>query len=130
MKQLTKAEEEVMQLLWKKKKAFVKELIAEMPEPKPAYTTISTVMRVLVKKGVVSYVAFGKTHQYFPLISKKDYTRKFMKYFISDYFSGSFQQMVSFFAKEDNMSLSDLEELLQEVKDDLQESNMKKITEK
>lgn len=119
MKQLTKAEEEVMQLLWKQKRAFVKELIAEMPDPQPAYNTVSTVIRVLEKKGFVGHQAYGKTHEYFPLVSKKEYTRKFMKNFISNYFSGSFREMVSFFAKEDNLSLSDLEMLMKEIKEDL-----------
>lgn len=91
MKQLTKADKEVMQLLWKHKRAFVRNLIADMPEPKPAYNTVSTVIRVLEKKGFVAHQAFGKIHEYFPLISKKEYTRKFMKNFISNYFSGSFQ---------------------------------------
>lgn len=120
MKQLTKAEEQVMQLLWKHKKAFVKELISEMQTPKPAYNTVSTVIRVLEKKGFVAHEAFGKTHRYYPLISRKEYTRRFMRDFIRNYFSGSFQEMVSFFAKEDNMSLSDLEELVNEVKENLQ----------
>lgn len=119
MKQLTKAEEEVMQLLWKQKRAFVRNLIAEMPEPKPAYNTVSTVIRVLEKKGFVGHQAYGKTHEYFPLVSKKEYTRKFMKKFMSNYFSGSFREMVSFFAKEDNLSLSDLEILMKEIKEDL-----------
>ncbi len=119
MKHLTKAEEEVMQFLWVQKRAFVKDLIAEMPEPKPAYNTVSTVIRVLEKKGFVGHQAYGKTHEYFPLVSKKEYTRKFMKNFIADYFSGSFQEMVSFFAKEDNISLSDLEEVMKDIEKDL-----------
>ncbi|MGQ8335233.1 BlaI/MecI/CopY family transcriptional regulator [Sunxiuqinia sp. A32] len=119
MKELTKAEEQVMQLLWKQEKAFVKELIEKMPEPKPAYNTVSTIVRILEKKGFVGYEAFGKTHRYFPLISKKEYTRKYMKNFMKGYFSNSFKEMVSFFAKEDNMSLSDLEELMKEVGKDL-----------
>ena len=86
MKELTKAEEQVMQLLWKKEKAFVKELIEQMPDPKPAYNTVSTIVRILEKKGFVAYEAFGKTHRYFPLISKKEYTRKYMKNFMKGYF--------------------------------------------
>jgi len=121
MKELTKAEEQVMQLLWKQEKAFVKELIEKMPEPKPAYNTVSTIVRILEKKGFVGYEAFGKTHRYYPLISKKEYTRKFMKNFMKGYFSNSFKEMVSFFAKEDNMSISDLEELLNEVGKDLED---------
>ncbi len=123
MKELTKAEEQVMQLLWKKEKAFVKDLIEEMPKPKPAYNTVSTIIRILEKKGFVGHNAYGKTHEYYPLISKKDYTRKFMKNFMRNYFSGSFQEMVSFFAKEDNMSLSELDEMMKDVKRDLENDN-------
>jgi predicted transcriptional regulator len=125
MKELTKAEEQVMQLLWKKEKAFVKDLIDEMPEPKPAYNTVSTIIRILEKKGFVKHKAYGKTHEYYPMISRKEYTKKFMKNFMSNYFSGSFQEMVSFFAKEDNMSLSDLDEMMEDVKRDLENENPK-----
>ncbi|MCW0483542.1 BlaI/MecI/CopY family transcriptional regulator [Gaoshiqia sediminis] len=121
MKELTKAEEQVMQLLWKLEKAFVKDLIEQMPEPKPAYNTVSTIVRILEKKGFVGYEAFGKTHRYFPLISKKEYTRRYMKNFMKGYFSNSFKEMVSFFAREDNMSMADLEVLMKEVGRDLNE---------
>ena len=123
MKELTKAEEQVMQLLWKKEKAFVKDLIDEIPEPKPAYNTISTIIRILEKKGFVDHNAYGKTHEYFPIISRKVYTRSYMKNFMRNYFSGSFQEMVSFFAKEDNMTLSDFDELVEDVKRDLENEN-------
>jgi predicted transcriptional regulator len=123
MKELTKAEDQIMQLLWEQEKAFVKDIIEQIPEPKPAYNTVSTIIRILEKKGFVGYKAYGKTHEYFPLVSRKDYTRSFMKNFMRNYFSGSFQEMVSFFAKEDNMSLSDLDELMEDVKRDLQTEN-------
>ncbi len=126
MKELTKAEEQIMQLLWIKEKAFVKELIEKMPEPKPAYNTVSTIVRILEKKGFVGYEAFGKTHRYFPLISKKEYTRKYMKTFMKGYFSNSFKEMVSFFAREDNMSIAELEELMKEVGKDLENEEKKK----
>lgn len=125
MKELTKAEEQVMQLLWKQEKAFVKDLIELMPEPKPAYNTVSTIVRILEKKGFVGYEAFGKTHRYFPLISKKEYTRKYMKTFMKGYFSNSFKEMVSFFAREDNMSIEELEELMKEVGKDLEDKTDK-----
>lgn len=121
MKELTKAEEQIMQLLWKRDKAFVKDLMEDMPNPKPAYNTVSTIIRILEKKGFVGHNAYGKTHQYFPLINRKDYTRTFMKNFMKNYFSGSFQEMVSFFAKEDNMSLSELDEMMNDVKRDIQD---------
>lgn len=123
MKELTKAEEQIMQFLWVLEKAFVKDIIERIPEPKPAYNTVSTIIRILEKKGFVGHNAYGKTHEYYPLISRKDYTRSYMKNFMKNYFSGSFQEMVSFFAKEDKMSLSDLDELMDDVKRDLQNEN-------
>lgn len=123
MKELTKAEEQIMQLLWEQERAFVKDLIDKMPEPKPAYNTVSTFIRIMEKKGFVGHKAYGNTHEYFPLISRKDYTRSYMKNFMRNYFSGSFQEMVSFFVKEDNMSLADLDELMEDVKRDMQNEN-------
>jgi predicted transcriptional regulator len=123
MKELTKAEEQIMQLLWEQERAFVKDLLEQMPEPKPAYNTVSTIIRIMEKKGFVGYKAYGNTHEYFPLISRKDYTRSYMKNFMRNYFSGSFQEMVSFFVKEDNMSLADLDELMEDVKRDMQNEN-------
>ena len=121
-RELTRAEEQVMQVLWKLEKAFVKEIVEQMPDPKPAYNTVSTIVRILEKKGFVGYEAFGKTHRYFPLISKKEYTHSYMKSFMKNYFSNSFKEMVSFFAKEDNMSVGELEDLLKEVGKDLDEN--------
>jgi len=126
MKELTKAEEQVMQVLWKLEKGFVKDLVAEMPDPKPAYNTVSTIVRILEKKGFVNYTAYGKTHEYLPTISREDYTRSYMQNFMHNYFSGSFKEMVSFFAKEDNMSISDLDELLEDVKRDIEKDNSDK----
>jgi len=123
MKELTKAEEQIMQLLWEQEKGFVKDIIEQIPEPKPAYNTVSTIIRILEKKGFVGHNAYGKTHEYFPLISRKDYTRTYMRNFMRNYFSGSFQEMVSFFANDDKMSLSDLDELVEDVKRDLQTEN-------
>ena len=120
MKELTRAEEQLMQILWKIKKGFVKDLIDRIPEPKPAYNTVSTFIRIMERKGFVGHTAYGKTHEYFPLISKKEYTKLYMKGFIKNYFSNSLQEMVSFFAKGDKMSISELEALLQEVKKDLE----------
>jgi len=124
MKELTKAEEQIMQLLWEQDKAFVKDIIEQMPNPRPAYNTVSTIIRILEKKGFVGHNAYGKTHEYFPLVSRKEYTRSYMKNFIRNYFSGSFQEMVSFFAKEDNMSISELDELMDDVKRDLENENL------
>jgi len=120
MKELTKAEEQVMQLLWKREKAFVKDLMEDMMEPKPAYNTVSTIVRILEKKGFVGHNAYGKTHEYFPLVGRKEYTRSYMKNFMHNYFSGSFREMVSFFAREDNMSLSELDNLMEDVRKDME----------
>lgn len=125
IKELTKAEEQVMQILWKLEQAFVNDILEKIPEPKPAYNTVSTIVRILEKKGFVDHEAFGKTHRYFPLISKSDYTKAYFKNFLSNYFGNSFREMVSFFAKEDNMSLSDLEELMNEVGKDLDDEKPK-----
>lgn len=123
MKELTKAEEQIMQELWTLEKAFVKDIIDRLPEPKPAYNTVSTIIRILEKKGFVDHYAYGKTHQYFPIISKTDYTKSYFRNFLSGYFSNSFQEMVSFFAKEDKMTLSDLEDIVKEVGKDLETEN-------
>lgn len=123
MKELTKAEEQIMQELWDLEKAFVKDIVDRLPDPKPAYNTVSTIIRILEKKGFVDHYAYGKTYQYFPLISKTDYTKSYFKNFLKGYFGNSFQEMVSFFAKEDKMSLSDLEEMIREVGKDLESEN-------
>lgn len=117
MKELTKAEEEIMQVLWKLGAAFVKDIITDLPEPKPAYNTVSTIVRILQQKGFVDHEIHGKSHKYHPLITKDAYTRSFMKGFVKKYFSGSYRQMVSFFTKENNLSLNELEQLLKELKD-------------
>jgi len=119
MKELTKAEEQVMQILWKIEKGFVKEVLARMPEPKPAYNTVSTIIRILEKKGFVGYTAYGKTHEYYPLIDKTSYSNFYLKNFLGGYFGGSFKQLVSFFAKENDMNGYEFERLLKEVRGDL-----------
>ena len=111
MRELTKAEEQVMQILWEVKKGFVKDVLAKMPEPKPAYNTVSTIIRILEKKGFVGYNAYGKTHEYFPIVDKTEYSNFYLKNFIGGYFGGSFQKLVSFFAKENDMDVQDFESL-------------------
>lgn len=108
-----------MQILWQIKRGFVKDILAKMPDPKPAYNTVSTIVRILEKKGFVSYQAYGKTHEYYPLVAKKDYSHYFLKSFIGNYFGGSFSRLVSFFAKENDMDIHDFERLMQYVEDDL-----------
>jgi len=117
MKELTKAEEEVMRILWELRSAFVNDIISELPEPKPAYTTVSTIVRILQQKGFVGHEIHGKFHKYHPLVSKEDYSKFFMKGFVNKYFSGSYKQMVSFFTKENNLSVNELQQLLNELKD-------------
>lgn len=111
MKELTKAEEQIMQVLWNLNKAFVKDIIEELPEPKPAYNTVSTIVRILEKKEFVGHEAFGKTFRYYPLISKKNYSKFFLKSFVGNYFSNSYKQMVSFFTKEESLTLQEMEEM-------------------
>jgi BlaI family transcriptional regulator, penicillinase repressor len=119
MKELTKAEEQIMQILWEMEKGFVKDIVDRFPDPKPAYNTVSTIIRILEQKGFVDHTAYGKTHEYFPLVNKKEYTSSYMKNFIHNYFSGSFQEMVSFFAKEDKLTVKQLNELMKEVSKDI-----------
>ena len=108
-KRLTKAEEDVMQILWELKEAFVNDLIEKMPEPKPAYNTVSTIIRILEKKEFVAHKAFGKSHQYFPLMSKKEYADKYFSNFVHKYFSNSYQSLVSFLTGQDKLDLKDME---------------------
>lgn len=111
MKELTKAEEQIMQILWKLKKGFVNDILERIPDPKPAYNTVSTIVRILEKKEFIGHTAYGKTYEYFPLVSKKEYTRNFMKRFISGYFSNSYPAMASFFTREGSLTLEELEEI-------------------
>jgi len=111
MKELTKAEEQVMLILWDKEKAFVKEIIEDLPDPKPAYTTVSTIVRILETKGFVGHNDFGKIHQYFPIVQRNEYATKFVNGFVKDYFESSFMQLVSFFSSKEDMTLAELEEI-------------------
>jgi BlaI family transcriptional regulator, penicillinase repressor len=116
LKELTRAEDQVMQILWQLEKGFVKDIVERMPEPKPAYNTVSTIVRILETKGFVNHKAYGKTHEYFPVISKEKYTKFYLNNLIRGYFNGSFQNLVSFFAKENKLNTHDLEKLLAELK--------------
>ena len=116
MKQLTKAEEEVMQILWQLEKCNVASIITELPKPKPAYNTVSTIVRILESKGFVDHEAAGRGFLYFPLVKKSDYSNQSINKLVDGYFQGSFKSMVSFFMKKNDMSLSELESVLQEIK--------------
>lgn len=116
MRELTRAEEEVMQVLWKIEKGFVKDILELFAEPKPAYNTISTIVRILQDKGFVEHKAYGRTHEYYPVVSKDDYSKNHIKNFVKDYFSGSFEKMVSFFAREKSISVAEMEEIMKIMK--------------
>lgn len=123
MRELTKAEEQVMQILWKLRKGFVHDLLEQMPEPKPAYNTVSTIVRILEKKGFVGYYAHGKTHEYFPLIDRDTYRDFYLKNLLSTYFGGSFRNLVSFFSQQNNLDIRELDELLKHVKEERNHAN-------
>ncbi|WNH12942.1 BlaI/MecI/CopY family transcriptional regulator [Thalassobellus suaedae] len=112
MEKLTNKEEEIMHILWKLEKAFVKDVLAEIKEDKPHYNTLSTIIRNLEEKGYVSYNAYGKTHQYFPIVTKEEYRKGFMNVAINNYFNNSYKNMVSFFAKEEKISVEDLKDII------------------
>lgn len=123
MKELTRAEEQVMQILWDIEKGFVKDVLAKMDEPKPAYNTISTIIRILEKKNFVQHTAYGKSHEYYPLVSKDEYRRFSIENLLRGYFSGSFAKLASFFAKDGNMDAFEMEKLLVEVKEEVLEKS-------
>lgn len=107
-KELTKAEEQVMQILWRLGKGFLKDILESFPQPRPAYTTVSTVIRVLVRKGFIGFKTYGKIHEYYPLISKTDHFKSKLKPIITNYFDGSKRDLASFFANT-HLNLSELE---------------------
>ncbi len=111
MNELTKAEEQVMRYVWKLDKAFLKDIVEQFPEPKPAYTTISTVVRVLVRKQFLTFETFGKIRQYSPTISKERYFSQHMKQVIGNFFNGSTSSFASFFAESDTLNLTEMEQM-------------------
>ncbi len=120
MKDLTKAEEQVMQILWKCEKGFVSDLLEHFPEPKPAYNTVSTIVRILEKKGFIDHEPAGKSYLYFPVVSKSDYSRHSLRQLVSGYFSNSYKQMVSFFSESENLSVKELEDLKSMIDNEIQ----------
>ena len=112
MQKLTNKEEEIMHILWKLENAFVKDVMAEIKVDQPHYNTLSTIIRNLEDKGYVSHNAFGKTHQYYPIVSKEDYKKRFMTTAIENYFNNSYKNVVSFFAKEEKISIDELKEII------------------
>ena len=122
-RRLTKAEEEIMLILWKLKEATIREVMKEFNDPAIPYTTVSTVVRVLEKKGIVGHKAVGTTYLYRPLLQKKEYLKGHLTGIISNYFDGSFSRMAAFFAKENDLKLTELQELIDEIEDELVREN-------
>jgi predicted transcriptional regulator len=126
MRELTRAEEQVMQVLWKLRKGFVKDILEHFDEPKPAYNTVSTIVRILQEKGFVSHKAYGRTHEYFPMVSKDEYSKSHLRTFVKDYFSNSFEKMVSFFAKEKGLSMKEMEEIMRIMENEVKKQKARK----
>ncbi len=116
MKSLTKAEEQVMQALWKLEKAFLRELVEAMPNPKPHQNTVATLLKILTEKDFVGITTVGRNNQYYPHVTKEEYSKRTMKQMVKGYFEGSFSNVVSFMVKENNISIEELEALLQQIK--------------
>ena len=112
MEKLTNKEEEILHILWKLEKAFVKDVLQEIKKDKPHYNTLSTIIRNLEEKGYVGYTAYGKTHQYYPIVTKEAYRKRFFNNAIDNYFNSSYKNVVSFFAKEEKISVDELKEII------------------
>ena len=123
-KELTKAEEQVMQYLWDMEKGFLKDVVERFPEPRPAYTTVSTVIGVLVKKGFIGFNSYGKIREYYPLVAKTDYFNNHLKSIITNFFNGSAPEFALFFANE-QLDLSELEEVRELIEDKINEIKAK-----
>ncbi len=115
MKQLTKAEEDIMQILWDLQEANVSSIIEKLPEPKPAYNTVSTIVRILESKDFVDYRKEGRGHVYFPKVKKSEYSNQYLNKLMDGYFQGSFKSMVSFFMKKNDISIQEMEAIMEEI---------------
>src|ERR1700750_3160714 len=115
-KKLAKREEQIMQACWHLEKAFIKDIIAELPEPKPHYNSVATMVKILEEKGFLDHETIGNVYRYFPVVKKEDYQRHAMKDIVSQYFDNSYSRMLAFFAKEQNLSESELNEILEQIK--------------
>ena len=116
--ELTRAELELMQVIWKKEKVLVHDILDDLPEPKPAYNTVSTLVRVLEKKGFVGHKAYGKTYEYYPLVSKEDYTSRYMTGVLNNFFDGSLSRLVNFFSSNKSISVEETDNILEMLKHD------------
>lgn len=118
MKKLTRKEEELMKILWRLEKAFIKDIVEQYPNPKPHYNTISSLVRLLQDKGIIGYTQYGNTYEYYPLISRDEYRRSFANQLVSDYFDNSYMSAVAFFVTEKGLKPEEVEELLRLIKKD------------
>ena len=116
MKTLTKAEEQIMQVVWKLGEGFIRDIMDAIPAPKPHQNTVATILKILVEKEFVGIKTFGRQHQYYPLVSKESYSKASIKSLVKTYFGGSFSEALSFMVKENNISVDDLETLIQQLK--------------
>ena len=112
MTTLTKAEEKIMKILWGIEKGFIKDIIEQYPDPKPPYNSVSTIVRVLVQKEIVGYNAYGNSHQYFPKISREEYSKGQLSRLVSDYYNNSLKQVVNFFSESKKLDESELNEVM------------------
>ncbi|MBQ9137450.1 MAG: BlaI/MecI/CopY family transcriptional regulator [Alistipes sp.] len=115
--ELTRAELDIMQILWRIEKGFVNDILEAMPAPKPAYNTVSTIVRILEKKGFVAHKAFGKSHEYYPTITRQQYTSTFMSGVLENFFGGSVGNMVSFLSNDKGISVSEADEIIKMLKE-------------
>lgn len=116
MKPLTKAEEQIMQTLWRLGKSFLKDIVEAQPEPRPHSNTVATIIKILVDKGFIGITHIGRVHEYYPLVSKEEYSSKSIRKLVNGYFEGSFSDAVSFMVKQKDISVKELELLLQQMK--------------
>jgi len=126
IRELTKAEEQVMKILWAKQPALVHDILKEFPEPRPAYNTVSTIIRILEQKGFVSHKAYGRTYEYFPLISRDDYSSAHFGNFLNSYFGNSFKSLASFFTSGKKMTIRELEEIQQMIAREIEKQKKSK----
>ena len=113
MKELTKAEEQIMQILWDLERGFVKDVLEQFPEPKPAYNTVSTICRILEKKGFLDHKAYGNSHQYYPLIERDEYTKQYLNNLVDSYFGNSIEKLVSFFSRQNKVDIREAEGIIE-----------------
>lgn len=123
MKELTKSEEQVMQVIWKVGQGFANEIMTAFPEPKPAYNTVLTMVRILEKKGFVGHETFCKANRYFPIVSKEEYSQHSLKGLVSNYFNGSYTELVSAFTKKENFTMEQLQELKKMIEEAIEEES-------